>query len=194
MSFEKSFCPSPWFHMRINNSGTYEYCRWMRKVGIKDGVTRANFSHNIRNESPLEYFQKRMAPIRQQFLNGEFPIACMECEQMEQHGKASGRQRQLLKVGVQEKYFEKSLASSPFKPDFDYSQANQGHTLRSVTDWQIDLGNYCNGRCVFCGPDGSSRLAVEFKKLGLIDKVPPLAWCDDPVLLARFTKDLNDMA
>ena len=49
--------------------------------------------------------------------------------------------------------------------DFDYSQTNQGHTLRTVTDWQIDLGNYCNGRCVFCSPSSSSSLATEFKKI-----------------------------
>jgi hypothetical protein len=109
---------------------------------------------------------------------------------MEQHSKPSGRQRQLLKVGVQDKYFEKSLAGSPLRSAFDYSNNNQGNTTRTVTDWQIDLGNYCNGACVFCNPENSSTLATEFKRIGLIDQVPPPSWCDDPALLDRFVTDL----
>jgi sulfatase maturation enzyme AslB (radical SAM superfamily) len=109
---------------------------------------------------------------------------------MEQHGKPSGRQRQLLKVGVQDEYFEKSLASSSLRSEFDYSNNNKGNTTRTVTDWQIDLGNYCNGACVFCSPESSSSLATEFKRIGLIDQIPPAAWCDDPELLDRFVTDL----
>ena len=110
---------------------------------------------------------------------------------MEQHGKPSGRQRQLLKVGIQEQYFEKSLASSPLRSAFDYSNNNQGVTARTVTDWQIDLGNYCNGACVFCNPESSSSLATEFKQIGLIDQMPPPSWCDDPELLDQFVTDLT---
>lgn len=186
MSFKKSFCPSPWFHMRINNSGAYEYCRWMTFPR-----TRVNFEHNIQTESPLTYFQTTMAPIRQALLEGQAVEGCRECYTMEQHGKVSGRQKQLLKVGVMEDCFESSLASSTLRADFDYSNNNQGHTLRTVTDWQIDLGNYCNGACIFCNAESSSRLATEFKKLGIIDAVPPPSWCDNPELLTRFVQDLT---
>jgi sulfatase maturation enzyme AslB (radical SAM superfamily) len=110
---------------------------------------------------------------------------------MEQYGKPSGRQRQLLKVGIQEQYFEKNLAGSPLRSAFDFSHTNQGVTTRTVTDWQIDLGNYCNGACVFCGPESSSSLATEFLALGLTDKKPPPAWCDDPELLDQFITDLK---
>jgi sulfatase maturation enzyme AslB (radical SAM superfamily) len=91
---------------------------------------------------------------------------------------------------VQTQWFEKSLASSPLRADLDYSNNTQGHTNRTVVDWQIDLGNYCNGACVFCNPESSSRLAAEFKKLGLIDSLPPASWCDDPALVDRFVADL----
>ena len=188
MTFKKSFCPSPWFHMRITNSGTYEYCRWMSK---KANVTRVNFAHSIQTESPIIYFQQTIAPIRKALLDGLTVPGCSDCLTMEQHGKISGRQRQLLKVGVMTEYFEPSMASSPLLPDFDYSVDNNGHTLRTVTDWQIDLGNYCNGACIFCNPESSSRLAAEFKQLGLTDRVPPPAWCDDPILLQQFIEDLK---
>jgi hypothetical protein len=187
MSFEKTFCSSPWLHMRITNSGTYEPCRWM----VKDGSTRVNFTRNIKNVSPQTYFQRHMSEFRTELLQGNKPVICNDCHVMEQHGKPSGRQRQLLKVGVQDKYFEKSLAGSPLRSAFDYSNNNQGNTNRTVTDWQIDLGNYCNGACVFCNPESSSSLATEFKRIGLIDQVPPPSWCDDPVLLDQFVTDLT---
>ena len=186
MSLEKTFCSSPWFHMRINNSGTYESCRWM----TKDGGTRVDFANSIHTVSPLTYFQKNMSKLRTAFLEGSAPSMCNDCYTMEEHKKISGRQRQLLKVGVQEQYFSKSLASTPLKSDFDYSNTHHGYTLRTVTDWQIDLGNYCNSACVFCNPESSSKLAAEFKSLGLIDQLPPAAWCDDPKMLNRFIKDL----
>ena len=187
MSFEKTFCSSPWLHMRITNSGTYEPCRWMAKTGD----TRVDFTRNIKTVSPQTYFQMEMSGLRTELLQGTAPAMCNDCHVMEQHGKPSGRQRQLLKVGVQDKYFEKSLAGSPLQTAFDYSNNNQGNTNRTVTDWQIDLGNYCNGACVFCNPESSSSLATEFKRIGLINRVPPPAWCDDPELLDRFVADLT---
>jgi hypothetical protein len=185
MSFEKSFCPSPWFHMRINNSGSYEYCRWRTK-----DAPRFDATNNIREQTPLTYFQNTMSAVRADLLAGRRPEGCKECYEMEPYNKVSGRQRQLLKVGIRNEYFEKTLSSSPLRADFDYSNANQGVTTRGIADWQIDLGNYCNGACVFCSPESSSRLATEFKQIGLIDETPKAAWCDDPVLVERFIQDL----
>lgn len=185
MPFNKNFCPSPWFHMRITNSGSYEYCRWM----IKDKSSKAN---SIQTQEPLDYFQNTLSDIRTQFLEGGAPAGCADCRIMEDNNKVSGRQRQLLKVGVRDEYFEKSLLGSPMRESFDYSDQNQGHTTRTVSDWQIDLGNYCNSACVFCSPRYSSRLATEFKQLGLIEQVPTSSWCDDPALLTRFINNLTD--
>jgi len=187
MSLEKTFCSSPWFHMRINNSGTYEFCRWQ----AKDQTTRVNFNNNIQTISPLTYFQKNMSELRTAILSGQASSVCNDCYTMEQHGKVSGRQRQLLKVGILDQHFEKSLASSTLKLAFDYSNDNRGHTDRTVMDWQIDLGNYCNSACVFCSPESSSKLATEFKKLGMIDQMPPPSWCDDPALLDQFVQVLT---
>ena len=157
----------------------------------KDGGSRVNFDHSIQTVAPLTYFQRHMSKLRTALLAGQSPAICSDCHGMEQHSKPSGRQRQLLKVGVQDEYFEKSLAGSPLRSAFDYSNANQGATARTVTDWQIDLGNYCNGACVFCNPESSSSLATEFKQLGLIDQTPPPSWCDDPELLDQFVMDLT---
>jgi hypothetical protein len=185
MSFDKSFCPSPWFHMRINNSGTYSYCRWAAgSASIVDPVT------NIKQQSPLDYFNGGMTEIRRSLLQGESPDSCRECHLQEEHGKVSGRLRQLLKVGIMTDCFEPSLASSPYRPAFDYSAGNNGKTECTPVDWQIDLGNYCNSACVMCYPEASSTIATEYKKLGLITQVPPNSWCNDPVLLEKFITDL----
>ena len=185
MSFEKNFCSSPWFHMRINNSGSYEFCRWKTW-----DTTRVNFVNNIKNQTPDEFFQTVMSPVRQQLLQGQAPSECNACYVMEQNKKVSGRQRQLLKSGIMETYFDKSMASSPMLDDFDFSYKNNGETTRSISDWQIDLGNYCNSGCVFCGPESSSKLAAEFKDIGLIDKLPPNSWCNDATLLKKFIDQL----
>ena len=186
MSFEKNFCAGPWFHMRINNTGSYEYCRWLSK----SRESRRDSEHNINIQSPEDYFQNIMAPIRKAMLSGESVDSCHECYQQEPYGKVSGRQKQLLKAGIREIHWAKTLHSSPMYDDFAYSQQHRGITKRSVSDWQIDLGNYCNSACIFCSPESSSRLATEFKKIGLISQVPQANWCEDPVLLDRFLKDL----
>lgn len=173
--------------MRITNSGTYEPCRWM----VKNNDDRVDFNNNIKTVSPLEYFQSGMAELRDNLLQGQSLSMCEDCRVMENHGKTSGRQRQLLKVGIMESWFEKSLASSPLRSAFDYSFNNQGFTDRTVSDWQIDLGNYCNGACVFCHPNNSSTLATEYKKIGIIDQLPARSWCDDPALLDKFVDNLS---
>lgn len=193
MSFEKTFCPSPWFHMRINNSGTYEYCRWKNHLVSE---IRTNFNHNIKSQDPQDYFENTMSRVRIELLNGQAYPGCQDCYVMEKYNKVSGRQKQMLKVGITEDVFEKSLASSPFVKDFNYSYQHNGLTKRSVSDWQIDLGNYCNGSCIFCNPESSSRLAQEYLSLNLIDQLPPNSWCNDPVLLQKFIDTLissNDL-
>ena len=185
MSFSNTFCPSPWIHMRITNSGAYTYCRW-----AINNETLVDATANIKNLSPLEYFNNNMTSIRTSLLNGEALPGCGDCRIQEEHGKVSGRQRQLLKVGVMPDYFNQSLASSPYRSAFDYSAANQGATQEYPVDWQIDLGNYCNSACIMCGPNSSSMLATEFKAIGLINQLPANSWCNTPELVEKFVKDL----
>jgi hypothetical protein len=165
--------------MRINNTGHYEYCRWA------DKSQRTQTPH-IQSVSPQEFFQQHMTPIRQQLLAGDQPTGCGECAVMEQHHKVSGRQKQLLKVGVRVEQFEKTLVSSPWAETFKSTQFTQ-----LPQDWQIDLGNYCNSACVFCEPGSSSRLAIEWKQLGFIDQLPSPNWTDDPELVNKFIHTLE---
>lgn len=161
--------------MKIDSGGNFDYCRW--------GEFSAQ--HNIRDIMPDVYFKQIMQTVRDEFSQGLMPSRCHPCAHMEQHGKVSGRQRQLLKIGVRLEQFEKTLASSPWVPILaskDFDQMPQ--------DWQIDLGNHCNSACVFCVPESSSKLATEWKKIGFIKQVPRANWSGDPVLLERFIESL----
>lgn len=164
--------------MRINNAGHYEYCRWADK-------SQRTATPHIREVSPQQFFQQHMTPIRQQLLAGERPAGCGECAAMEQHNKVSGRQKQLLKVGVRVEQFEKTLASSPWLNTFAAQHSDQ-----LPQDWQIDLGNYCNSSCVFCDPQSSSRIAQEYMRLNLICDLPPANWTDDAKLVDQFVATL----
>jgi len=183
--YKTVFCPSPWMHMRINNTGSFEYCRWAQKNDRNSGG-------NIKNMTAQHYFQQEMSNIRRAMLLGSEISGCQDCMIMEQHGKVSGRQRQLLKIGATVQDFEKSMLSSPWMSEFKSSYQNHGITTQLPQDWQIDLGNFCNSACVFCSPHSSSRLAAEFKRLDLISSIPPRAWCDDPRLLDKFIEALLD--
>ena len=162
--------------MRITNDGRYSYCRWSDKTDTNIGIQDA---------SPKEFFQTHMEPVRQALLAGNVVAGCGECHKMEQHGKVSGRQRQLLKIGVDPTNFAKTLVSSPWVPVF----ANGFDQLPQ--DWQIDLGNYCNSACIFCIPESSSRLATEWQRIGFIDQLPLPNWTDDPALVAKFVDPLR---
>jgi hypothetical protein len=124
-------------------------------------------------------------------LDGDLIPACKPCYDMEKHGKVSGRQKQLLKTGVSTQNFIKTMHSSPWIQEWRQSQINQGFTQSMVQDWQIDLGNFCNSACLFCVPESSSRLANEYRQLGLLQQLPKKPWCDDPILLDRFIEALK---
>lgn len=172
--------------MRINNTGTYEVCRWAND-------TLYDEKHNILNERPLEFFKNGMSEFRQSILNGELNQYCSRCHRMDGHGKPSGRLRQLNKVGVDVDNFEKSVVSSEFFSEFKHSNENNGDTDLYPTDWQIDLGNFCNSACVMCDPHSSSRIAAEFKKLRIIDSMPKSSWCDNKESLDKFIADLTSL-
>jgi len=184
MSLKKHFCPSPWFHMRIDSDGTFQYCRW----ADRNNKIFNNTDYNINQTTVPEYFQKKLSSLRTQMLNGEEIAGCSSCKQMEEQGKISGRQKQLLKTGIQLDEFEETLQSSTFLTEFKNSHEQQGDTALLPQDWQIDLGNFCNSACIFCSPNNSSKLATEYKKLGLIKELPKKNWADDPVLLENFVK------
>lgn len=183
MSLKKHFCSSPWFHMYVQNDGAMNYCRW--------SINQNQFA-NIQSKSIKLFFQEDLSTIRSRLLKGEQVETCAECYQMEQYHKVSGRQKQLFKVGIDTDNFEKTLLSTPWKSVFKQSIDSNGVTDQLPQDWQIDLGNHCNSACMFCHPNSSSRLAVEFKRLGYIKELPKKNWSTDEKTLDSFVNFLSN--
>lgn len=180
---ENNFCSSPWFHMQILNDGTMDYCRW--------NFGAPPVKSNLARDKPQEFFQQQLAPVRWMLLQGQPPEGCSSCKVMEQHGKVSGRQKQLLKVGIRTDHFVPTALNSDWHPVFMHSAEQQGRTQQMPQDWQVHLGNHCNSACVFCVPEASSRLAAEQLKLGMIDRLPAENWSNRPELVSRFIEALD---
>lgn len=127
-----------------------------------------------------------MSKVRQDLLDGKSLPGCSNCHVMEQYGKISGRQKQLLKTGVIESDFSRSMLSSAWLEFFHRSSQTDGDTDLMPIDWQVNLGNFCNSACVFCQPYSSSRLAAEFRRIGIHSDLPKSNWADDAELLQSF--------
>lgn len=162
--------------MQIQPTGEFGVCRW----GNHGSGMQIQTTH------PLEFFRHGMSNMRQDILEGRSRSECRECYAMETHGKVSGRQRQMIKVGIWPQDIT-SVRSSPFWSEFEHSADHRGHTPEWPQDWQIELGNYCNSACLFCRPDYSSRVAAEQVRLGMISSVPT-SWSDDPELVNQFAE------
>ena len=173
--------------MRINNAGYYEFCRWQLKND------RDQYRSNISDTDHGDFFINQMSEFRTSMLSGDVNDICTTCFEMENHNQVSGRQRQLIKIGVDNDNFEKSLLSSEWITHFNYSNKHAGLTTSNPMDWQIDLGNYCNAGCLFCTPSSSSKLAAEWEKIGLIDKLPPNSWCNNSNNVEKFITYLCDL-
>lgn len=186
--FEKTFCSSPWFHVRLTYDGSFESCRWAKNP---ERVTR------FQTQTIMQYYNSdQMKSLRQQLLSGEAPEHCATCYYEESFGKLNGRVRQLTKSAVDVDDFDLSIRSSPHYKNFKYSLDNHGLADMAPVDLQIELGNTCNSACIMCTPDASSRLEADYHKLNAIDPklfIKPKsysAWTHDPALVDRFVKEL----
>lgn len=186
--FEKTFCSSPWFHVRLTYDGSFESCRW-----AKDPKRE----HRFQEQTIMDYYNSnQMKSLRQELLSGASPSACNSCYYEESFGKLNGRRRQLLKSAVDTNNFALTLRSSPHYKNFEYSYLNNGVANLAPVDLQIELGNTCNSACIMCIPEASSRLEKDYHTLNKINSrlflKPNLstAWTRDKSLVNRFVNEL----
>lgn len=165
--------------MEIDNNGYLVNCRWASNKSTSQ-------KYHISEVDPESFWQNNMSALRQDLLAGKSQDMCSYCYKMEQHGKISGRQRQLLKTGVTVKDFERSLKSSPYFSEFEYSYNNQGNTQEFPVDWQIEIGNFCNNACLMCNEYFSTRLGKDLKRIGAIEHEVYNNWADNPALVDKL--------
>ena len=186
--FEKTFCSSPWFHVRLTYDGSFESCRWERNPRRQ---------HRFQDKTIMEYYNSdQMKSMRQQLLSGDSPESCAGCYYEESFGKLNGRKRQLLKSAIDTNNFALTLRSSPHYKNFEYSFRNNGAADREPVDLQIELGNVCNSACIMCGPEASSRLEKDYHALHKINArlfaQPAVStpWTRDKSLVDRLINEL----
>ena len=186
--FEKTFCSSPWFHVRLTYDGSYESCRWAKNPERQ---------HQFRNTTIMQYYNSdQMKSLRQELLSGESPDLCTSCYYEESFGKLNGRKRQLNKSAIDTNNFALTLRSSPHYKNFEYSYLNNGTANLAPVDLQIELGNTCNSACIMCGPEASSRLEKDYNTLHNINTklfAKPnvsTAWTRDKSLVDQLVDEL----
>ena len=194
---DKSFCSSPWFHLRLKYDGTFGECRWGKKI---PGYDSANTNiMQFDNTSIMQFYNSdQMSQLRSQLLNGEKPSNCKTCYYEETFGKLNGRIRQLIKSGIDNSNFALTTRSSPHYKLFEYSRNNNGQANYQPVDLQIDLGNVCNSACIMCEPFSSSRLTSDYDKLSkthpLFAKPTPYkSWTQNPILLDKFVNEIAEL-
>jgi len=186
--FEKTFCSSPWFHLRLTYDGSYESCRW---------ATNPDRTSKFQTQTLMQYYNSdQMQNLRQQLLSGESPAHCKTCYYEESFGKLNGRVRQLTKSAIDVGNFDLTARSSPHYESFKYSLDHDGLADMAPVDLQIELGNTCNSACIMCIPEASSRLEADYHKLNKINPtlflkpVSYKSWSQDPKLVDRLVQEL----
>ena len=192
---EKTFCSSPWFHIRIDTAGNYLPCRWAAWSEIN--TPKVN---TVSNTSLLGYMNSDvMTETRIKMLNAVPMKLCDYCYNDEENNKVSGRQKQLLKSAITLEKFQNTLCASPHYENFKYSDINQGWTNTTPVDLQIEIGNTCNGACIMCAPKHSSRLVKDYQKLNQLDQTLfPIYqvgknWTDDERLVEKFVNEIGQL-
>jgi len=188
---EKTFCSSPWFHLRMTYDGSFQSCRW---------ATNPARTINFQNSTILKYYNsEEMCSLRQQLLSGDSPAHCSNCYYEESFDKLNGRLRQLNKSAIDVNNFVLTMRSSPHYKNFEFSWNNNGQSNLEPVDLQIELGNTCNSACIMCTPEASSKLEHDYHKLYQIN--PNLFfkpkgytnWTKDPQLVDKFINEIIEI-
>ena len=137
------FCYAPWTNIDISPAGDITPCCKFQKKSYTQ-------QFNIKNNSITEYAQSDLIQtLKQDFLNGQWPVGCDRCRLEEENQIES--KRVLDYTRWQEQYKKYKLS------DTDFITAS------------IAFGNTCNLKCITCSPYSSSLWQKEYYKIHGVD-------------------------
>ena len=146
----ETFCPLPWNHLATHPHGVCTLCCESEQT---EGISQAFNEGSIRQLITLQNvddFEEitnsdSFSRVRKQMLNGEKPVECRKCWDLES-------------VGVNSKRYYESLRV-PMDIEYARSITNEDGTLNQVEYEFVELrlGNHCNVQCRTCNPYSSSR-------------------------------------
>lgn len=144
----KSLCPLPFAGLYIDPNGTVRCC----------SISKERLG-NIHHDKITDIVQgETVKNIRKQMLDEKFPSNCSECYEREKNYtdiNFKNISNRLYHVG--------KLGTAPMKL---YESEDNFELQQLDVRWR----NTCNGACVYCGPELSSRWAVEMNDHKRMDK------------------------
>ena len=135
----KSLCPLPFAGLYIEPSGDVKCCSISKQT--LGNIHTTSIEDLVNGET--------VKNIRREMLEKKFPSNCNECYEKEKNFKSINFNQisnRLYHIG--------KLGTSPVKL---YEDENNFELQQLDVRWR----NTCNGACVYCGPELSSRWAVE---------------------------------
>jgi|TARA_R110001592_G_scaffold296413_1_gene566816 radical SAM protein with 4Fe4S-binding SPASM domain len=144
----KSLCPLPFAGLYIEPNGSVRCC----------SISKERLG-NIHKDKITDMIQgDTVRKIRRQMLDEQFPSNCAECYDREK----SHTNINFNNISNRLYHFGK-LGTAPMKL---YEDENNFELQQLDVRWR----NTCNGACVYCGPELSSRWAMEMKDEKRMDK------------------------
>lgn len=158
VNINKSFCIFPFIELLTN----------MRDDGYTTVCCRSNIP--IANANNIVDFQTdpNYQVIRDAMLQGQQLEHCTYCYREENLGILSARQQETVEWANR----------------LDIKSLKDLDTIKYPAYYEIRPSTVCNLQCRMCGPNNSNRIAREYKKLKLIDRLPEVKKTD--FSLVRF--------
>lgn len=141
----KTFCKAPFKTAVIDTGGQLLPCCEFMTSESDLPNSKLNFSQDWHFE---KWWKKGLDPLRDKMLRGEMDKGCRYCIKKEQLGLQSLRQG--INQAIGETYEEIKK---------DYLNKKREYPVKI----ELRLGNYCNLKCIMCGPYASSSIDAEYK-------------------------------
>lgn len=124
-------CILPWTHIMVGMAGEYRICNAQSRANWQIFDKNGNLC-TVMTHTPQQAIESiNHEQIREKFLNADWPGACRKCRDAELIGGSS-----LRTLHLANKHW-------------------QGGAIE-ILGLDLRLGNFCNARCVFCGPTNST--------------------------------------
>jgi len=140
----KKFCSAPFKTAVIDTNGSLApCCEYMT-----DKSTLTPYKLNATNTTMFkDWWEKGLEPLREKMLNGEIDPGCEYCISKENNPNL-GHHRIVTNNRTQSTYEDIK---------------NNWNNKEYPTHVELRLGNYCNLKCIMCGPYASSSILAEYK-------------------------------
>ena len=137
----QNFCSLPWIGIHAWPDGSVFPCCMYNSNTPLGNINKENIADLVNND---EYKK-----LRQQLLNGEKPVGCNRCYQLEESGVQTLRKS----TAVTHSDYEAAILNS------------QELTMGDVKYLDVRFSNICNFKCRTCGPELSSKWGAEIPML-----------------------------